>query len=198
MTIIKLPILNNGTYINQEWNSNDPIPDSYISIPLEFMEVWEQYKPFVSVTISNGVIINVTGNTAASNTWYSEQNATVLQQLQEQKQEDNKKALADFFKNNPITWTNGKQYGVTEEDQQELSLNMMQYQVATSAGVPTILEWHAVKEECTTWALEDLTALLLTISSFVYPYIRQMQAIKVQIYATTTVEELDAIQISYV
>lgn len=123
--------------------------------------------------------------------------AEELEKLKEQKQVKNKEELATCLRNNPITWTNGKKYGITEEDQQELSLNLMQYQLAVGAGASTTLEWHAIHEACTEWTFEELTALSLFISATVYPYLRKMQSFKEKIYGSETKEEIDRVEFDY-
>lgn len=123
--------------------------------------------------------------------------ADQLTALQAQKQTRNNAALAAYLLGNPVTWLDGKQYGITQEDQTEMSLNMMQYQLAVQAGQPAVLEWHAVREECRVFLVEELTGLTLQISEAVYPLIQKNQAIKARIYATTDLEELEAVEIAY-
>lgn len=121
-----------------------------------------------------------------------------LEEYQKMKQEENKKAFANFLANHPLTWIDGKQYGVTEEDQAEISLNMNQYSMAVQAGAENPrLEWHARQEECTSWTVENLTALTLAISDFVYPYYRKMQQYKTQIYTASSYKEIKAIELNY-
>jgi hypothetical protein len=121
-----------------------------------------------------------------------------LEEYQKMKQEENKKAFANFLINNPLTWIDGKQYGVTEEDQSEISLNMNQYSMAVQAGAENPrLEWHARQEECTSWTVENLTALALAISDFVYPYYKKMQQYKTQIYTAKNYKEIKAIELKY-
>lgn len=123
--------------------------------------------------------------------------AMELDEFKAYRQEENKKALATFLQEHPIQYLDGKYYGVTEEDQNELSLNFMQYELAIKAGLDATLEWHAVHEKCTAWTVEELTALSLQIKAFVYQYLRQMQDIKEQIYACASKEELLDIVIAY-
>lgn len=118
--------------------------------------------------------------------------------LKERKQNENKKALAKFLVENPITWTDGCQYGVTEEDQNELALNLNQYQLQIAAGIPNVkLEWHPRHSACRDFTLEEYTGLILTVKNFVYPYVQHCQAIKEQIYNATTIDELKAVEIVY-
>ena len=117
---------------------------------------------------------------------------------QDRKQDENKKALAEFLQANPITWTDGCVYGVTEEDQTELALNMNQYQLQVAAGLTDVkLEWHPRHAACREFTLEEYTGLILAVKNFVYPYVQQCQVLKEQIYNAKTVDELKAVEIVY-
>ena len=120
-----------------------------------------------------------------------------LDALRAAKQEQNKKALANWLAAHPLTWTDGKVYGVTEEDQNEMAINLAQYQLAIAAGQPAELEWHAQKQQCHTFTIDEYTALSLAIAAYVYPYRRYQEQVKAAIYAAKSKEELDAIEIDY-
>lgn len=122
-----------------------------------------------------------------------------LDEAKELKQEKNKTLFAEYLASHPLTWNDGKEYGVTMEDQSEISLNLSQYQIAVQTGIesPT-LEWHARHEECKPWTLENLVALSMSISAAVYPMYRKMQQYKISIYGATSLEELDKVELSYV
>lgn len=121
-----------------------------------------------------------------------------LDEAKELKQEKNKLLFAEYLASHPLTWTDGKEYGVTMEDQSEISLNLSQYQIAVQAGIesPT-LEWHARHEECQPWTLENLVALSMSISAAVYPMYRQMQQYKISIYGAVSLEELEQVELDY-
>lgn len=121
-----------------------------------------------------------------------------LDEAKELKQEKNKLLFAEYLASHPLTWIDGKEYGVTMEDQSEISLNLSQYQIAVQAGVesPT-LEWHARHEECQPWTLENLVALSMSISAAVYPMYRQMQQYKISIYGASSLEELEQVELNY-
>lgn len=124
--------------------------------------------------------------------------ATFLATQQNKKQEMNKNLLAEFLAAHPLTWSDGKQYGVTMEDQSEINLNLTQYQIQLNAGIETpILEWHAIHEECRSWTYEELSGLALTIAGYIYPYFRLMQNYKASIFAATNIDELEAIELVY-
>ena len=123
--------------------------------------------------------------------------AVNLDALRAAKQEVNKAALADWLAAHPLTWTDGNVYGVTEQDQTEMAINLAQYQLAAAAGQPAALEWHAQKQQCHTFTIEQYTALSLAIAAYVYPYRRYQEQVKAAIYAAQGKEELDAIKIDY-
>ena len=123
--------------------------------------------------------------------------AVDLDALRAVKQEQNKAALADWLAAHPLTWTDGNVYGVTEQDQTEMAINLAQYQLAAAAGQPAALEWHAQKQQCHTFTIEQYTALSLAIAAYVYPYRRYQEQVKAAIYAAQGKEELDAIKIDY-
>ena len=106
--------------------------------------------------------------------------------VQEARQTENKAALAAWLTAHPLQWTDGKLYGVTEEDQQEMALNLMQYQVSVQAGQPAVLEWHAQKESCRTFEQSEYVALSLAIAVCAYPYLRYQESVKEDIYEAQT------------
>lgn len=111
-------------------------------------------------------------------------------------QEKNKTALAEFLVSQSVEF-NGKPYGVSEEDQNEMALNFMQYQALTTAGQQVTLEWHSKKSACETFTAEEFVQLTAMIKAFIYPYFQQMNVTKAQIFSSTSKEELDKIEIKY-
>ena len=120
-----------------------------------------------------------------------------LATVQQARQTENKAALAAWLAAHPLQWTDGRTYGVTEEDQQEMALNLMQYQVAVQAGQPAVLEWHAQKESCRTFEQSEYVALSLAIADYVYPYLRYQESVKEQIYQAETAQEVSNVKIDY-
>lgn len=108
-----------------------------------------------------------------------------------------KQLLADWLKNNPILYTDGKYYSVTEEKQALLNGNLSSYERATNTGIPYPLKWNSTGEECVDWEYADLIALSLSIAGYVAPKVSKQQAYELQIKACGTVEEVNEIVISY-
>ena len=112
------------------------------------------------------------------------------------RQEENKKLLDDFLKKKTVMY-NGKEYGVSEEDQNEMALNLTQYQVLDSAGQNVSLEWHSKKAKCEIFTQEEFIELISIIKSYVYPYYQKMQDIKSAIFNCKNKFELSTIEIKY-
>lgn len=128
---------------------------------------------------------------------YSLGEQAFFERVRTQKQEANKAALAEWLATHPLLWTDGNPYGVTEDDQQEMALNLMQYQVAVQAGQSKVLEWHTQKKSCRVFELEEFTALSIAIVDYVYPYLRYQESVKEKIYAAQTIEEINNVEINY-
>lgn len=126
----------------------------------------------------------------------SEINSITLDEYKNLRQEESKIALADFLCTQTVTFK-GKEYGVSEEDQNEMALNLTQYQVLSSIGQDVSLEWHSKKAKCETFSQEDFIELIAKIKNFVYPYYQKMQDIKTAIFASKNKMELSAIEIKY-
>ena len=111
-----------------------------------------------------------------------------LEEAKKFRQEQNKEELATFLKSASVEFK-GKRYGVTEEDQSEMQAMVMQYQMLTAAGIESELRWHAKYEECETFSLEEMVALVAQIKAFVLPHMSLMQECKSNIFKAKTVDE---------
>ena len=143
----------------------------------------------------NGVYRDATPEEIAE--WEAADNSVPLDQLRSARQEENKAALASWLASHPLTWTDGKQYGVEEQDQNEMALNLMQYQAAQLAEQTAPLEWHAQKEVCRPFELDEYLALSMAISTYVYPYRRYQETVKEAIYSAQTAAEVQSVVIDY-
>ena len=191
-------------YIHQTPNSagnyGNPMGEPFdgcLALPDELLPAYIQANGFVTIAVQDDTVTSVEKNEAAWEAWNAAQPPVDLDALRAAKQEQNKKALADWLAVPPLTWTDGKVYGVTEQDQTEMAINLAQYQLAAAAGQPAVLEWHTQKKSCHTFTREEYTALSLAIAAYVYPYRRYLEAVKEAIYEAQSKEELDAIEIDY-
>lgn len=145
-----------------------------------------------------------------------------LDEYKNYRQEENKKALAEFLSISVVTY-NGENYGVMEEDQNEMALQLLSYQTIKSARdaelsaiqakidagelsgsaedhvtiSEPVLEWHSKKKSCKTFTEQEFLELTYLVKSFVYPYMQKMQKIKEEIFLCETKEDIKAIQIEY-
>ena len=108
-----------------------------------------------------------------------------------------KEALEAYLEENPLTWTDGNQYNVTEEKQSLLTSQLALYQTATAAGQPYTLKWNTTGGVCTEWAYEDLAALALAIGAYVQPLVSYQQTKEVDIMNCETAEAVEAVVIDY-
>ena len=108
-----------------------------------------------------------------------------------------KESLYEWLANNPMLYSDGNYYSVTEEKQSLLNSNLASYERATAAGISYPLKWNSTGAECTEWKYADLIALSLSIAAYVAPKVSIQQALEVQIRACETKEAVDSVVISY-
>ena len=120
-----------------------------------------------------------------------------LEECKEEKIALSKSMLSEWLAHNPMLYSDGNYYSVTEEKQSLLNSNLASYERATAAGIPYPLKWNSTGAECTEWEYADLTALSLSIAAYVAPKVSIQQALEVQIRACETKEEVDSVVISY-
>ncbi|MDN0033319.1 hypothetical protein QVN85_10425 [Oscillibacter valericigenes] len=121
-----------------------------------------------------------------------------LSDVQAKQIAESKTALAEYLESHPLTWTDGKQYSVTEDKQALLTGNLAAYQLAVTLGQTNPeLTWNATGEECTVWTFENLAMLAIAIKAYVKPLVANQQKTEIAIRACTTVEEVAAVAIDY-
>ena len=179
-------------------NALNNVQDSLVKTASDIKDIQEQINPTVDI------------------------DKMTLDEYKTYRQEENKKALAEFLSISVVTY-NGENYGVTEEDQNEMALQLLSYQTIKSArdaelsiiqskidtgeldGSPEdyatieepVLEWHSKKKSCKTFTEQEFLELTYLIKSFIYPYVQKMQKIKEEIFLCETKEDIKAIQIGY-
>ena len=121
----------------------------------------------------------------------------ILSDLKEAKIAESKTKLAEWLANNPLLFSDGKYYSVTEEKQSLLNSNIASYERADALGVEYPLKWNSTGEECTKWTYENLVTLSLTIAAYLAPKVAMQQSIEVAINNCSTIDEINEIVINY-
>lgn len=111
--------------------------------------------------------------------------------------QESKILLAKWLNDNPILYTDGKYYSVTEEKQALLNGNLASYERATQAGIEYPLKWNSTGEECVEWEYDNLLVLSLSIAAYVAPKVAIQQNIELDIKACETIDEINAVVIDY-
>lgn len=173
---------------NDDWvgNADYVIPDGS-----ELAEkILRLYPNFEIVTDDNGNIVDVTETEPDVATEEIEAHKT--KRIQE-----SKILLAKWLNDNPMLYTDGKYYSVTEEKQALLNGNLASYERATKAGIEYPLKWNSTGEECIEWSYDDLLTLSLSIAAYVAPKVAKQQNIELVIKACETMDEINAVVIDY-
>ena len=150
-------------------------------------------------TVADWTHPRIEGNTVIlSNTAPVEPVGPSLAEVQAQRITESKNGLAEYLESHPLTWTDGKQYSVTEDKQALLTGNLAAYQLAVTLGQENPeLTWNATGEECTVWTFENLAMLAIAIKAYVKPLVAYQQKVEIEIRACTTVADVEAITIDY-
>ena len=150
-------------------------------------KVRENFPNFEFVLDDEGNLIDVT----------PVQSLEMVEQKKEILISESKTKLAQWLAENPMQFTDGKYYAVTEEKQSLLNSNLASYERAVRYDIEYPLKWNSTGEECVEWLYSDLLALSLAIAGYVAPKVAIQQAVELQIKACTTLEECEAIAIDY-
>lgn len=202
-------------YITQTPNSSGAYPASQSNpapglIPLtdEQAAMVVDYNGFVTIAsyeeeYEDGfyrTAYEVTPNTEAWEKWKEEIAPDEQEELKNAKTKkilQSKTDLATFLTQNPLTWTDGNQYSVTSEKQQQLTSKIAVAQMAQQAGQPYTLTWNTTGDVCQEWTLENLVALAFAIDAYVTPLVSYQQEKEVEIKNCEIVEDVNAIEIDY-
>ena len=111
--------------------------------------------------------------------------------------QESKILLAKWLNDNPMLYTDGKYYSVTEEKQALLNGNLASYERATKAGIEYPLKWNSTGEECVEWSYDNLLTLSLSIAAYVASKVTKQQNIELVIKACETMDEINAVVIDY-
>lgn len=123
--------------------------------------------------------------------------ALTLEEVKAQRIQQSKDDLDAYLEGHPITWTDGNQYSITREKQQQLTSKILSATIAAQTSTPYTLTWNATGEECAPWTLENLAALAFAIDARVTALVSYQQAKEVAMREAKTMEALAAIEVDY-
>lgn len=109
--------------------------------------------------------------------------------------------LAEHLASHPLVSTahNGiaGTYSVTEEKQSLMTGQYVSYQAEKLANPNAVLTWNETGKSCEVWTEAEFLQLVVEIKQYVYPLVSHQQAIEESIHAAQTLDEIEAIVISY-
>lgn len=121
---------------------------------------------------------------------------TNIEQIQKDKQEENKAAFNNYLLSHPYEY-NGKQYGTTLQDQLEINLMLSQAQAMTIGDEEPQVEWHATTEVNESMSVSDLLAIQAGIKNAVAASYKKMQEYKKAIFDCTDAKTLVEMSFEY-
>lgn len=201
MNIIQLtPSITGSRPPIQSWSSATP-PSGYAAVASDCdTSAMQTHKGHVDLTIEGGVVVGITGNDEAYQAYLTSVAPDPEVELAEAKAariQQSKADLEAYLEAHPITWTDGNQYSITREKQQQLTSKILSATLAHQTATPYELTWNATGAECTPWTLEELAALAFAIDARVTALVSYQQAKEVAMQAAATLEELEGVKVDY-
>ena len=190
-------------YYNKEYNfiQSTPAP-GLLEFPDELMsEFYKQDKRaagFVNIVDDGKRVTSCVWDEEEYQEWCKENpEPDYLEENKKNKIEDSKKQLETYLLNNPIQWTDGLYYSITQKKQNQLTSKILSATLAKTMSQPYNLTWNSTGEICKTWELEELSALAFAIDERVTKLVTYQQTQEVAIRNCNSQKELDAIIIDY-
>lgn len=122
---------------------------------------------------------------------------TTMAEIKNEKISFSKNKLAEWLEKHPLYSKvhneEGEIYTITEEKQALLTQNLMLSQLAHSETTT----WNCQGGICEEWTVEELMQLAFEIEAYVRPRIKKQQKYEVQINESSSIEEVEAIEIEY-
>ena len=182
-----------------ENNSGLKIVDANGETLDDFLAFTTKYN---NTDIGAAIMYSNDGSTADVDEYYenyssTEQMKIILENAKASRIDESKTKLAEWLNANPMLYSDGNFYSVTEEKQTLLNSNLTSYERAESAGIAYPLKWNSTGAECVEWAYADLVGLSLAIAAYVAPKVALQQAVELEIKACETMEQLNEVVIDY-
>lgn len=190
MFIVKIEPDENGFHAYQSQSHRTSVwLDGYIEAPENLAEEITGTNGFCDLDIQDGKLVGVT-STLNSNPEY-------LEKKKSEKIAKSKSDLSTYLESHPLLWSDGENYSITAEKQQQLTSKLFSAYTKKASGVPYDLSWNSTGEVCKSWTIEDLSSLAYAIEARVTSLVAYQQAQEVAMRNATTQEDLDAIVVDY-
>ena len=186
MLAVKIAQNSNGSHANQ---TGTFVPTGYICVPSQLEAKTRLLLPYINLHIEDGVLVDVS---AGERIVSDEEAATELTAAKSERIAQSKADLAGYLATHPLTWTNGEQYSITQEKQNQLTSTLAAAQID---GEPP--EWNTTGGQCRVWDVTELSALAVAIKNRVKALVKYQQAQEIAMNAATTLDELNAITVDY-
>lgn len=198
-TLVKVLLGDDGEQEIESYTLKDGerVIDTYRPNPCPYKGAAGYIKPQWDVDTSTWIEAATEEEIAAWEAENPDPNAKTLEEEKVERIAQSKDDLDTYLKAHPITWTDGQQYSITREKQQQLTSKILSATLAAQTSTPYALTWNATGQECAPWALEDLAALAFAIDARVTALVSYQQAQEVAMREASTMEELNAIEVDY-
>ncbi len=120
-----------------------------------------------------------------------------LEEVKAQRIAQSKADLAAYLESHPIQWTDGEQYSITAEKQQQLTGKILSATLAQQTSTPYTLTWNSTGQVCKEWTLEELGKLAFAIDARVTALVAYQQTQEVAMRDAESLEALAAIEMDY-
>lgn len=198
-TLVKVLLGDDGEQEIESYTLKDGerVIDTYRPNPRPYKGAAGYIKPQWDADTSAWVEAATEEEIAVWEAGHPDPNAKTLEEEKVERIAQSKDDLDTYLKAHPITWTDGQQYSITREKQQQLTSKILSATLAAQTSTPYALTWNATGQECAPWALGDLAALAFAIDARVTALVSYQQAKEVAMQAAATAEALAAIEVDY-
>jgi hypothetical protein len=188
MIIISKTPESNGGYKNQTWESIN-IPENYIAIPDSFLPTWEQFKPFINVTIENDIITSMTDNSIAREaSFFIEAKTSKTEEL---RTICNQTILSGFYSN---CLGVSKHFDCDYTDQSTIQGLVIAALLKQQGLTNEIIKWKSTGEpECYEFTVEQILTLGIDMKKHIETNIDKFNTLRISVNNATTTNEISAI-----
>lgn len=154
-------------------------------------KLWSKFEVNMAVKAK---VITKEDYTTITGDIYSEYipESNTLESYKAAKIAESKGLLESFLFNNPILYSDGNYYSVTQEKQLLLTSELLKCQ-----NPDYIPHWNATGSTNVEWDYNDLLNLSIEISCYVTPFVEKQRMYEIEINNCETIEAVQSITISY-